>query len=60
MSFLALTTPSLVQFMYQLISDFLEFMCPVNLYHHAVAVTRVNMENKTEKILGKQALLPPF
>ena len=58
-SFFALT-PNLGQFMCQLISEILEFMSPMNPYHDAVVVTRVNMENETEKIMGKQALLPPF
>lgn len=60
MPFFALIILNHGQFMCQLISEILEFVSPMNPYHDAVVVTRVNMENETENILGKQVLLPPF
>lgn len=58
MSFFALILLTLGQFKCQLISDFWEFVSPMNPYHDVVVGSRVYKDTGTKNTLGKKALFP--
>lgn len=60
MYFFSLIMLTLGQFKCQLISEFLEFVSPVNPYHDAVVGSRVYKDTGTENTLGKKALFPLY